>query len=118
MLTIRKSTTTTIKKMTPGADTDPIGQNHELLNIQLRMAMRRIINTAVKGTTIMPTEQRSTEAILTVTMTTTVRCGSLLVWFFPSVQIGVLVARNEARRCWRFLLKEQADAGRSAYVRW
>jgi hypothetical protein len=85
MLTILKSTTTTIMKMTPRAGRDPIGHNHELLNMQLRMAMLDIINTAVKGTIIMPTAQQSTEVILTMTMMTTARCGSLLVRFTLSV---------------------------------
>jgi hypothetical protein len=90
MLTIRKSTTTTIKKMTPGADKDLIDHNHELLNIQLRMAVWHRINTAVKGMIIIHTAQRSTEAILTMTMMTMVRCGSLLVRFSLSVQSGYL----------------------------
>jgi hypothetical protein len=79
MLTIRKSTTTTIKKMIPGADRDPIDHNHELLNIQLKMAMSLRINTAVKSTIIMVTAQRSMEAILTMTTMTMVGCGNVLV---------------------------------------
>ena len=81
MLTIRKSTTTTIKKVILGADRDPIGHSHELLNIQLIMVMWDRINTAVKGTIIMPTAQRSMGAIFTMMMTMMVKCGSLLVWF-------------------------------------
>jgi hypothetical protein len=105
MLTIRKFTTTTIKKMTLGANKDLIGHNHELLNMQLRMAMRHRINTAGKGTIIMATAQQSSEAILTMTAMMTVRCGSLLIQFFLSIQIEVLRARNEVRRCWHFLFK-------------
>jgi hypothetical protein len=56
----------TIKKMTPGADRDLIDHNLELLNIQLRMVMWDRTNTAIKGTII---------------MTTTVKCGNLLVGF-------------------------------------
>jgi hypothetical protein len=71
----------TIKKMTLGADRDLIDHNLELLNIQLRMVMWDRTNTAIKGTTIMPTAQQSTEVISTMMMTTMVKCGSLIVGF-------------------------------------
>jgi hypothetical protein len=86
MLTIHKSTTMTIKKMTLGTDKDQIDHSPEPLNIQPRMAMGDKISMAVKGKIIMLMARRSMEAISTMMMMTMVKCGSLLTRFILHVQ--------------------------------